>query len=481
MAKQANPAALPRRSVLFGAGAVATAGLAGWLSPGTAAAPTVDESAWAALRQQSRGTLTLPGDGEFDSATALFDPRFDTRAPAAVVAAATPDDVRSATVFARAHGLPIAARAGGHSYVGASAATGALIIDVRGLHEITLDGELVTVGAGATTFPVQSELARTGRALPVGTCPTVGLAGLTLGGGIGVDSRRYGLTCDRLTAAELVLPTGATARTSADALPELFWALRGAGGATGIVTSMTYRTCPAAAKDIVRLTFPGDSAARVLTGWARWLIAASRSVWANVEISAAGGNLGCAVQIVAAAGEGARAATELTAATAVVPISADHRTLEPLDAALRLGGGATASRATKVAGSDVVADLSPAVAESIVGIVSARLRGGATGYVLVDPLDGAVRDLPAEATAFPWRNHVAALQWIVEAPDDPDAARRWIRDAHRTLGAASSGAYVNYLEPDEMPERYYGANLARLRALRRAADPGGRLHLGLAL
>ncbi|WP_068018553.1 FAD-binding oxidoreductase [Nocardia mexicana] len=483
MAKQANPAAavLPRRALLLGASAITTAGLAGWRPTGTATAQPVDDSAWDGLRQQLRGTLTLPEDGEFGSATALFDPRFDTETPAAVVAAATSDDVRAAAVFARAHGLPIAARAGGHSYAGASATTGSLIIDVRGLHEIGLDGDLVTVGAGATVFPVQSELARTGRALPVGTCPTVGLAGLTLGGGLGVDSRRYGLTCDRLTAAELVLPTGATARTSADALPGLFWALRGAGGAAGIVTSLTYRTCPAVAKDIVRLSFPGDSAARALSGWARWLATAPRSVWANVEISAADGSLGCAMQIVSAAGEGAGAATELTTAAAVVPTSVDHRTLEPLDAVLRLGGGATASRATKVAGSDVVADLSPAVAETIVAIVSTRLRSGAPGYVLVDPLDGAVRDVPADASAFPWRNHTASLQWVVEAPDDPEADRRWIRDAHRTLGAASSGAYVNYLEPDETPERYYGTNFSRLRELHRAADPDGRLRLGLTL
>ncbi|WP_280267085.1 FAD-binding oxidoreductase [Nocardia wallacei] len=471
--------ALPRRALLRGAGALATAGLAGWQP--TAAAQAADPAAWDALRTCLRGTLTLPDDAEFGSATALFDPQFDTGTPAAAVAAATPDDVRAAVTFARAQGLAITARAGGHSYVGASATTGALVVDVRGLREITLDGDLVTVGAGATTFPVLSELARSGQALPVGTCPTVGLAGLTLGGGIGVDSRRYGLTCDRLVAADLVLPTGATARASADELPGLFWALRGAGPATGIVTALTYRTCPATPRDILRLSFPGESAGRVLAGWARWLAAAPRTVWANVEVSAADGSLGCAVQIVAVAGEGARAATDLAAAVAVAPASVDHRTLEPLDAALRLGGGETASRSTKVAGSDVSADLSPAVAETIVEIVRTRLRSGATGYVLVDPLDGAIRDIPADATAFPWRDHTASLQWVVEAPDDPEAARRWIRDAHRALGAASSGAYVNYLEPDQPPERYYGANLARLRELHRTVDPDSRLRPGLTL
>ncbi|MBB5917121.1 FAD/FMN-containing dehydrogenase [Nocardia transvalensis] len=469
--------ALPRRSFLLGAGALAAANVAG---SGVAGAQEPAATAWDELRERVRGTLVLPGDTTFGPAKALFDPQFDDRAPAGVIRAATADDVTAAIVYARDRGLPIAARAGGHSYVGASATDGALVVDVRNLREVTVDGDLVTVGTGATSFDVLSALDGSGHALPVGTCPDVGLAGLALGGGLGVDSRRYGLTCDRLVSAELVLPTGATARTSADELPGLFWALRGAGGVTGIVTSLTMRTCPATAKDVVRLTFPGEAAARVLTGWAQWMPAADRAVWANVEISATADGLGCAVLVVSDAGAGARAATEIAATAATAPLSVDTRSFAPLDAAVRLGGGASLPRSSKVAGSDVLAQLSPAVAATIVDTVTARSRGGASGYVLIDPLDGAVRDIPADATAFPWRAHAAALQWIVESPDDPGDARRWIADAHRALGPASAGAYVNYVEPGERPDRYYAGNLARVRAVHRSADPDNRLRGGIA-
>ena len=467
---------VPRRTVLRGVGAltVATA-----LTPaGTAGADTPD---WDGLRNRLRGRLLLPADGEYRFAKQLFDPQFDSGAPMAIVAAASASDVTAALAFARDHRLPLAARAGGHSYVGASATTGALVVDVRGLDGIALNGDLVTVGAGVNIRAVLAELNKSGRSLPIGSCPTVGLAGLTVGGGLGVDSRRYGLTCDALDSAEVVLPGGAVAHTSANQLPGLFWALRGAGGSAGILTSLTFRTHAAEDRDIARLGFPADAAARVLTGWARWLPGADRSVGANGEIGATPGTVECSVMIVTPAGQGAAAIAGLTAAAAATPISVTHRTLGHLAAADDISGGSTTPRSTKVAGSDVVAELNAAVAETIVDIVTARSRGGAAGYVLVDPLDGAVRDVRADATAFPWRAHAAALQWIVDAPAAPEDARAWITSAHRALGAASAGAYANYSEPGVAAERYYAGNLARLRALARSTDPNGLLRTGITL
>ncbi|MBF6331307.1 FAD-binding oxidoreductase [Nocardia transvalensis] len=465
-----------RRSVLLGAGGLAAAQA---LALPAAAADAIDPSAWNALRQQLRGTLVLPGDGEFGSAKALFDPQFDRAAPVAVVSAATAEDVQAAAAFAHEHRLAVSARSGGHSYVGASATDAALVIDVRRLDAIAVDGDRVTIGSGATTYAVQTALAASGLTLPLGTCPTVGIAGLTLGGGLGVDNRRYGLTCDRLLSATLVLPNGSTAETSAAQLPGLFWALRGAGGACGIVTSLTYRTHPAESKDIVRVSFPADSAARVLTGWAQWLPSADRAVWSNLEVWATGTGIGCAAMIVCPAGRGEAATTELATAAMTAPTSVTSRTLPHLDAVGHLGGGTTTPRSTKVAGSDVVDRLSATVSEAIVETITARSRSGAQGYVLIDPLDGAVRDTAADATAFPWRHHAAVLQWIVEAPASPPDARRWIADAHRALGPAAAGAYTNYVEPDADPQRYYGDNLTRLRAVRQAVDPDRRLRPGI--
>ncbi|MFF3228916.1 FAD-binding oxidoreductase [Nocardia suismassiliense] len=372
----------------------------------------------------------------------------------------------------------MAARAGGHSFVGASAATGALVIDVRRLDQIVVDADRVTVGAGTITLAAQQELARSGLALPVGMCPTVGLAGLTLGGGIGVDVRRYGLTCDRLEAADLVLPNGNTVRADAITTPDLLWALRGAGGTTGILTSLTYRACPATAKDVVRLAFPGGQAARVLTAWAQWIPAADRTVFARVGLVAAE-DLRCEVLIVCPAGGGARAVADLSAAIGTAPSTEDHRTLEHLDAIDDIGSDKPSPRTTRIAGSDVLAQLSPTVIDIIVELIDARSRSGASGLVLFEPLNGALCDTDPHATAFPWRTHATALEWIVNTPDSPKEAYEWITSAHHALGAHSAGANLNHVEPGDTLQRCFAHNTARLQLIRQTLDPHHQLRWGL--
>ncbi|MFF3226062.1 FAD-binding oxidoreductase [Nocardia suismassiliense] len=453
------------------------AAAAGTLPSGTAAA-TVDSTAWTGLRSRLRGTLVLPEDREYGAAKALFDRRFDGNAPLGVVEVAQPQDVQAAVSFAREHGLPIAARAGGHSFVGASASTGALVIDVRGLDHIKVDADQVTVGAGVTSLAAVTELAESGAALPIGVCAGVGLTGLTVGGGLGAEARRYGMTCDRLVAAELVLPNGDVIRTDATTAPDLFWALRGAGGTTGILTSLTYRTIPATAKDMVRLTFPGDTAARVLNGWAQWMPSADRGVHASVRISAADG-LRCAVRMVCPAGAGAAAAADLAAAAGIEPSAAEHRTLAHLDAVHDLDMGRPRPGSINVAGSDVVAQLSPTVVNTIVDVITARADSGASGVVVVEPLDGAIQDTALDATAFPWRAHAAALEWAVLSPGGVDEAHNWIISANRAVAPFSSGGYLNHVQPTDTVQRCFAHNFPRLQFLRQTTDPDRRLRWGI--
>lgn len=156
-----------RRALLRGAAAL-TADAGALTSTPPAGAYPAD---WDGLRKRLQGTLSLPGDGDYRSAAQLFDPQFDPQTPAAVVQATGEPDVLAATTFARDHRLPLAVRAGGHSYVGASATTGAVVIDLRGLSGITPDGDRVTIGAGATAHAVLTALNASGRSLPLGTCP----------------------------------------------------------------------------------------------------------------------------------------------------------------------------------------------------------------------------------------------------------------------------------------------------------------------
>lgn len=171
---------------------------------------------------------------------------------------------------AAASKLKIAVRGGGHSYIGASSANGAMVLDSAGptgRGAFRQRHEKRTVSAATDLYAVHQALAGESRAIPTGSCPTVGVAGLTLGGGLGADSRHAGLTCDALKSATVVLPGGDAVSASADDHAELFWALRGGGGGNfGVTTSMTFARFPTADCDVVRVDFAPSAAAQVLVG-----------------------------------------------------------------------------------------------------------------------------------------------------------------------------------------------------------------------
>lgn len=483
--EQPQPGHLTRRRLLQGtlAGGIAAAVTVG--AGFASAAPRAAD--WTALAGSITGQVILPAQrAAFASAKQIFNTRFDGSTPVAVVVPRSVADVQLAMAFAVKHGLKIAGRSGGHSYTGASAANRTMVLDLRRLDgQISYDAGsgLATVLPATTLYNVANSLAQQGRSIPVGTCPTVGAAGLTLGGGLGVDSRQYGLTCDSLAAATVVLPSGQAVTAAPGSNDDLFWALRGGGGGNfGIVTSLTYRTAPATGKDIVTLNYPSASAAAVISGWRRWLPTAERSAWANVNIgSDRRGGVTCSLLLVCATGAGRRIAADITAAVGANPTGADYLTLDAMGAFLRLAGGATAPRHGFVAGSDIVGQITDAVAASIVTAVRNRSRAGGAGLVIIDPLDGAIGDIAAGATAFPWRTHAASLQWFTDIPPGGSysSATSWVASAHSTIGRASSGAYVNYIEAGVAPSRYFGANLTRLRTIRQKYDPARILYSGL--
>ncbi|MGH9007061.1 MAG: FAD-binding oxidoreductase, partial [Acidimicrobiales bacterium] len=230
-------APMNRRQFLRGAGvltaSVGSALAAGGCSrssgpPPTTAVSTTSTSAeaadWAALAGQLSGPVVVPGDPAYPVAKLLFNEQFDDLSPAAIAFCATPADVQRCIEYARAHGAPVAARSGGHSYGGYSLSSG-LVIDTTKMAAITLEGpSTATIGAGARLIDVYSTLGNAGTLLPGGSFPTVGIAGLTLGGGIGVFDRLFGLTCDNLRSVQLVTADGRLLTTSPDQDPDLFWA-----------------------------------------------------------------------------------------------------------------------------------------------------------------------------------------------------------------------------------------------------------------
>ncbi|MFI5778804.1 FAD-binding protein [Nocardia sp. NPDC051570] len=444
--------------------------------PARSAQRSVD---WKTLRARVRGRVVLPDDPDYAAAKQIFNTRFDTQTPAAVVQVDTADDVAIAVRFAAQSGLKLAARSGGHSYAGVSAGTGVLIVDLRKLSGATFADGKVTVGPATTLHAVYTELDKVGQTIPTGMCPDVGAAGLTLGGGLGFESRKHGLTCDHLIGATMVLPDGSPLEVSAATEPELLWGLRGGGSLLGVVTSLTYDTIASTRKDLVRLVFPGQQAVRCLLGWVAWLTRDdTHDAWADVSFDADGkGGIDCWMQLVCPEGSGLGYAAAMVQSAAVVPLQVERRTMSHMETVLYLAGGApTSPRAGFTNGSDVVTEMSEAAATAVVGAITEHSRVGGTGWVQVNPLDGAVRDIEPDATAFPWRAHAALVEWGAYEPIPHDMATAWIADAHERVEEYSAGAYGNYLEPDTPITRYFGDNHARLDEIRNGIDPHRRIY-----
>ena len=200
---------------------------------------------FSALAATLTGAVLTPDSDAYEAASGVWNLHYSAR-PAAIVQVADADDVARSVRFAREIGLEIAVRSGGHSLAGLSTGDGVLVIDLRalrGLH-IDPDSRIVSAGAGLTAGEVTTALVAHGLAIPFGDTGSVGIAGLTLGGGIGYLTRLHGLAIDRLRSMEVVTVDGEVRTVSADQHPDLFWALRGGGGNFGIVTRFVYEAVP---------------------------------------------------------------------------------------------------------------------------------------------------------------------------------------------------------------------------------------------
>ncbi|MGH3496908.1 MAG: FAD-binding protein [Nocardioidaceae bacterium] len=460
---------------------------------GARSGPTAAD--WQALARSIDGTLLRPGQAGFGTAHRLYDPRYDSRAPVAVVTAARAHDVAETVRFVRRFGLPVATRSGGHSYVGASARTGAVVIRTTGLAGVRYDASTgqVGVGAGAQLFDVHSALDPRGRTVPTGTCPTVGAAGLTLGGGIGVEDRAYGLTCDTVASMTVVTADGRVRTIDDTRDPDLFWGMRGGGGGNfAVLCSIQMATSPAHSVGFYFLSWPISQAAAVLRGWQRQLVTMPRSSWSNVHLDISGGTWTVKILGVSLTGDAHAAAAAVESSVGQPPTSASFTVHTHHDAVRLLAGClgdtdeqchlppvGTQPRQSFVAGSDVLGTpMGPRVIGSLLSVVRTRASSGGSASVILDPLGGRIASPGTGAGAFPWRSAEATIQWYIGLPVGAPPAQvssglAWIRSGHAAVAATSVGAYVNYLEPGRPMRSYYGSSFARLRAVRSRYDPTG--------
>jgi FAD/FMN-containing dehydrogenase len=428
-----------------------------------------------ALSAALDGDLLTPASPGYATARLPAMARYRDVRPRAVIRCASARDVARAIAYARDTGTHVVPRGGGHCFAGRSSTVG-LVLDLGRLNGITVgpDGR-ATIGAGARLAQVYDALHGRRATIPAGCGPTVGIAGLTLGGGLGLLGRMHGLTCDSLVGARVVLASGRAVDCDVEREPELLWALRGAGGGQfGVVTSLVFATVPEPRATRFDLCWPTAAAAAVVAAWQDWAPDAPDDVTANLTVVAAPGRPVRVVVFGAALRDSEATSALLEELAARVGTRPDARLRGGLafrdlkrsfaePGAPDEGGLVTTSRCEFFA--------RPLPAAAISALLSELTADGRRGRRELDftAMGGAYNRVAADATAFVHRGERFLLEHVA------DKDRRWVDRSWELAHAHGSGrVYPNFPDPqlDGWASAYYGVNLTRLVAAKHAYDPG---------
>lgn len=453
---------------------------------------------WSTLESVIAGEVALPGSPSYQRVDLPFNARFHDVQPQAIVRCTSPNDVAETLSFLGRHGLPSATRSGGHCFAGRSSTRGA-VIDVSPLSSITISGEVATVSGGARLGAVYDALQEHGLAIPGGTCPPVGIAGLALGGGLGILGRTYGVTSDRLVRAEVVLADGRILDCDEDHHADLFWALRGAGaGNFGVVTAFDFRTVPAPAVTNAHLSWPYTRAAAVIEAWQDWAPVAPEELAASLKVTASGTLDEPPSVDVYAALQGSESAavdllSELVARAGTDPVSAwrrhssfpeTRRFWAHLGAAAEGQPESPPTEATQPRHLFAKSEFfgRPLPREAIAALVAAfaedRVPGQSRELDFM-PWGGAYNRVLPDATAFVHRAELFQLKHaaVLDPPATATAAaaaHRWTARSWASVHRWGSGrVFQNFADPDldNWTDAYYGTNLHRLQRVKARYDP----------
>ena len=455
------------------------------LTTGNGSATTLSPELITELRGKVRGAVLAPGESGYDAARTIWNAMIDRR-PALIIRAAGAADVIQAVTLARTHGLVIAIKGGGHNIAGNAVGDGGLMLDLSAMKSVRIDPRARTarVEPGVTLGEFDREAQAFGLATPVGINSTTGIAGLTLGGGFGWISRRYGLTVDNLIAADVVTADGKLLRASATESPGLFWAIRG-GGNFGVVTSFEYRLHPVGPEVMAGLIiFPQDNARTLLRQYRKITARAPRELTAWVVLRKApplpflpaevhGTDI--VVFAVCYCGDLAKGKK------AVAPLRALGKPLADIVGPMPFAGWQTAFDPLLTPGarnywkSHDFAKLSDPLIDLLVDHAG-RVPTPETEVVLVH-IGGAVNNVPVIATSYPHRN----VEYIVNVhtrwshPSQDQSCIAWARQLFDAMAPHSTGGvYVNFMPEDEgqrVKIGAYGRNYKRLTTLKAKYDP----------
>jgi FAD/FMN-containing dehydrogenase len=434
------------------------------------------------LRVELNGRVVAPGDADYDEARTIFYGGIDTR-PAAIVMAADTADVARVIELARETGLELAVRSGGHSIPGHSTNVGGVVLDLRDLNglEINVDSRTAWAETGLTTGRFTDAAAEHGLATPFGDTGSVGIGGLTLGGGVGYLVRKHGLTIDSLLAAEVVTADGELLRVDAESHPDLFWAIRGGGGNFGVVTRVRLRLhevgtvvggmliLPATADTIHSFVQAAEAAPEELSGIANVMPAPPMPFLPEEQH----GRLVIFALLVYA---GEVEAGELAVAPfrALAEPLADMVGPKPYPAIFEGAPADEDFHPVTAMRTMFVDSVDRSAAETIVEKLQASTAMIAATQLRV--LGGAAARVPADATAYAHRQSriMVNVATLFGAPDEAPEHEQWVQSLADALRQDDRGAYVNFLV-DEGEERiraaYPGATWDRLVAVKRRYDP----------
>jgi FAD/FMN-containing dehydrogenase len=447
--------------------------------------PVLGEATVQELREAVRGNVVTPADAGYVEASHAWNGAYDGRRPALIVQCTGAADVIAAVGFARGNHLDIAVRGGGHSVAGLSTVDGGIVIDLGPMSDVTVDAEAkrASVGGGAVWADVDHETQAHGLATTGGLVSTTGVAGFTLGGGIGWTMRKFGLACDNLAGADVVTADGRLVHCSETENPDLLWGLRGGGGNFGIVTRFELDLHPLGPMIYAGPVFyPADAARDLLVAFREWAAEAPDEVTGVVNLTSAP-----PLPVIPEEWHGKKVVAFIAASTGPVDSGAGlvrrmrdvaepiadllgpmpYGVLQSLLDPLWPKGIHAYFKAVNVSGLD----------DGLVDrLCAVHLEApGPQCEIHVHQMGGAVGRVADDATAFPERS----MPYVVNAvtgyqdPDAGDAHRDWARAVADAAGDAATGrAYVNFLGEKEDARAAYGEDkYARLAALKDAYDP----------
>ncbi len=427
------------------------------------------------LQATLSGDVIEPKDARYDEARAVFNGMIDKR-PALIARCATSDDVIAAVNLAREAGVEVAVRGGGHGVTGAAICDDGIVIDLTTMNSVRVDQSAQTALAGGGTIWGQfdRETQAVGLATTGGIVPSTGVAGLTLGGGIGFLNRKYGLSCDNLISAEMVAADGRLLKASREENDDLFWGLRGGGGNFGVVTALEYRIHPVGPVLGGERIYPLEQAKEVLRFYRDWSLEAPDEVRADVALLSGpeGPALDVMVCYCGPIDEGERVlqplrsfGSPLVDTIAAVP----YETIQNLLTHIFQPGRLHYWKAS------FIETFSDEAIEALVEFFASDVPGFFAA-IAIEHLGGAISRVGRRDTAF-WHRDAQHSLLVLRMWEDQAESEKNIDWARRCYAAVEpflrAGTYVNYLgsEGDARIMAAYGDNYERLQAIKSKYDP----------